>query len=233
MSRESRRTRFSHLPPIEPRIGILPQALAELWPKLGEIPERFVLYGGTGVGLHLGHRPSADFDFFASSSFVPTDLLAELSWLGRVAINEAAPDHLVVTTSSEVNLSFFGGMGLQSVAEPSRVEQNGIVIASIFDLAGTKAKAILDRSEWKDYVDIATLLRHGLTLPGIIGYASTIFAPTFDFPVAVFLRSLAWFGDGTAPDVPPEMQDELERAAAAALYQEIPFVVPYSVSILP
>lgn len=233
MSRESRRARFTHLPIVEPQVGILPGAQAELWPLLGDIPERFVLYGGTGLALRLGHRSSVDFDFFSAESFVPTDLLQDVAWLGRLAINEAAPNNLVITTPSEVNISFLGGMGLQPVAEPSLVEKNGIVIASLFDLAGTKAKAILDRSEWRDYVDVATLLRHGLTLPEIIGYATTIFAPTFDFPAAVFLRSLAWFGDGTAPDVPPDMKRELERAAAAALHEEIPRVMPYSTSILP
>lgn len=98
-------------------------------------------------------------------------------------------------------------------------------------MAGTKAKAILDRSEWRDYVDIATLLRHGLTLPEIIGYATTIFAARFEFPVAVFLRALAWFGDGTAADLEPDLQRELERAAVAALREPVPVVAPYASSI--
>lgn len=104
---------------------------------------------------------------------------------------------------------------------------------SLFDLAGTRAKAILDRSEWKDYVDVAVLLRHGLTLAQVIGYASTIFAPIFEFPTAVFLRSIAWFGDGTAGDVPADMQDELQRAAAVSLREGIPCVVTYSTTIEP
>jgi Nucleotidyl transferase AbiEii toxin, Type IV TA system len=233
VSREGRRARFIHLPLLDPRIEVLPEVQAALWPLLGEIPEPFVLYGGTGLALRLGHRASADFDFFSAASFVPTELLSQLSWLGRVTINESAPDNLVVTTASAVNLSFRGGMRLQSVAEPSIVDENGVVIASIFDLAGTKAKAILDRSESKDYVDIAMLLRNDLTLPEIVGHATTIFEPMFEFPAAVFLRSLAWFGDGTAPDVPEDMQRELERAAVNAEQEEIPVVVPYSTSILP
>ena len=233
MSRESRRARFADLPILEPQVGILPKAQAALWPLLGGVPERFVLYGGTGLALRLGHRTSADFDFFTPASFVPSDLLQELAWVGRVTINDAAPNNLVITTASDVNLAFFGAMRLASVAEPSLVEENGVVIASIFDLAGTKAKTILDRSEWKDYVDIATLLRHGHTIPEIIGYAQTIFEPMFEFPVAVFLRSLAWFGDGTASDLPDDMKLELERAAAEAAHEVIPAVMPYSTSILP
>ena len=233
MSRASRLARFTYLPTLDPQVGILPRAQAALWPLLGDIPEPFVLYGGTGLALRLGHRTSADFDFFSAASFVPTDLLDELGWLGRVTINDAAPNNLVITTASDVNLSFFGEMRLASVAEPAMVEENGVVIASIFNLAGTKARTILDRSEWKDYVDIATLLRNGHTIPEIAGYALTVFEPMFEFPVAVFLRSLAWFGDGTASDLPDDMKLELERAAADAAHEEIPTVIPRSTSILP
>ena len=148
-------------------------------------------------------------------------------------INEASPNQLVVTTRTDVHLSFLGGLALQAVAECSVIEDNGLAIASLFDLAGTKAKAILDRSEWKDYVDVAALLRHGLTLAQVIGYASTIFAPIFEFPTAVFLRSIAWFGDGTAGDVPADMQDELQRAAVASLRERIPYVMTYSATIEP
>lgn len=211
----------------------MPGAQAKLWPLLGDIPERFVLYGGTALALRLGHRESADFDFFSPDSLIPTGLLADLAFLGPITVNEAAPNTLIITTESDVRLSFFGAVRLQSVAEPSIVEENGIVIASLFDLAGTKAKALLDRSEWKDYADIATLLRAGLALAEIIGYAATVFEPVFVFPTAVFLRSLAWFGDGTAQSLPDDMKRELEGAVAAVTREEVPVVSRYSASILP
>lgn len=52
----------------EPKTDILPLAQREIWPQLA--PTRalsFVLYGGTAVALHLGHRKSLDFDFFAAT----------------------------------------------------------------------------------------------------------------------------------------------------------------------
>src|SRR5258708_26804528 len=53
---------------LEPKIGILPKAQQEIWPLLAPTPGlSFVLYGGTAVALHLGHRVSVDFDFFSSS----------------------------------------------------------------------------------------------------------------------------------------------------------------------
>jgi hypothetical protein len=233
VSRDRRRQRFAGLPLLGPKTDALDETQAELWPRLGDIPDHFVLYGGTGLALRLGHRASVDFAFFSAQPFVPTDLVGELAWLGRVTINEAAPNTLMITTTDDVRLSFFGGMDIQSVAEPSVVDINGIVVASLFDLAGTKAKAILDRSEWKDYVDIAAAIRTGITLADVIGYATTIFEPRFDFPAATFLRSLAWFGDGTASEVPASIQRELEEAVAGVRPDDIPIVRPYSVSILP
>ena len=233
MSRERRLGRFSHLPVLDPATGILSEAQAALWPRFGEIPEPFVLYGGTALAMRLGHRESVDFDFFSAQSFSPTDLLAELAGLGRVTINRSSPNSLEFTTASDVRFSFAGGMSLRCVAEPSIVEENGLVVASVFDLAGTKAKAILDRSEWKDYVDIATLLRNDHLLPDIIGYATSIFDPLFEFPAAAFLRSLVYFDEGTAADIPTAMKRELEAAVVRAEREPIPAFEPYSTSILP
>ena len=233
MSRERRLARFAHLPVLTPDVGILPKPQAGLWPALADIPESFVLYGGTGLALRLGHRSSADFDFLSAGSFNPTDLVAELSWLGRVTINQAAPGSLDLSTRTGVRFSFLGGMALQVVAEPSLAVENGLVIASVFDLAGTKAKAILDRSEWKDYVDIATLLRAGHTVPDIIAYATTVFDPLFEFPAATFLRALVYFEAGTAPDVPDDMKRDLEAAVVLAAHEAIPTIEPFQASIRP
>ncbi|MGE3988030.1 MAG: nucleotidyl transferase AbiEii/AbiGii toxin family protein [Pseudorhodoplanes sp.] len=59
----------------EPRLDTLPDAQKKLWPQLG--PARrldFVLYGGTAVALHLGHRSSIDFDFFRSQPLAKGDV---------------------------------------------------------------------------------------------------------------------------------------------------------------
>lgn len=112
MSAERRRARLANLPTLAPRLGTLPTAQVALWPSLSQIPESFVLYGGTALALHLGHRVSVNFEFFSSASFVPTALLDQLPWLGPVVVNDAAPDHLVVTTAAGVDLSFFGAMDL-------------------------------------------------------------------------------------------------------------------------
>lgn len=65
----------------KPRLDILPSAQQRLWPELSETPEEFTLYGGTAIALRLGHRPSLDFDFFASTPFIPSALLQKVPYL--------------------------------------------------------------------------------------------------------------------------------------------------------
>lgn len=233
MSTLTRLRRFSHLPAITPGLEILPPAQRDLWNLLGDIPEDFVLYGGTALALRLGHRESVDFDFFSATPFHPGELLAGLSWLGRVEIVDARENTLTILTPSEVRISFFGGLEIQCVAEPSMALDNGVVLASVFDLAGTKAKALLDRSEWRDYVDIDELLRAGQEIGDIMGYATTVFAPSFVFPAGLFLKCLVSFEDGTAPDVPGEVRARLETATKAAWRVGAPIIDPYSSTIAP
>ena len=50
---------------LAPNFSRMPPSQRKLWPELRPGVELgFVLYGGTAVALHLGHRRSVDFDFF-------------------------------------------------------------------------------------------------------------------------------------------------------------------------
>lgn len=233
MSSASRLARFTALPVLDPMLDILPEPQAALWSRLGDVPEQFVLYGGTALALRLGHRQSVDFDFFAADEFATGDLMRELEWLGRLEIVDTGDNRLVIVEPGGVQLAFYGGMRLQTVAEQAVAPDNGIVVASIFDLAGTKAKTLLDRSEWRDYVDIATLLDAGHELADVIGYAAAVFDRLFAFPAPVFLRNLVWFKDGTAPDVPADVRHLLERAVAAIDLAAIPLVEAFRNTIDP
>jgi hypothetical protein len=50
-----------------PKLNILPASQRTLWKELKATPKHFVLYGGTTLGLRLGHRMSENFNFFANS----------------------------------------------------------------------------------------------------------------------------------------------------------------------
>jgi hypothetical protein len=71
-----------------PRLDILTESQTLFWPELDTVPSDFVLYGGTGIALQLGHRVSEDFDFFSSACFDPDRLQAQLPfseiWTRRI-----------------------------------------------------------------------------------------------------------------------------------------------------
>ena len=66
----------------EPKISILPKAQQEIWPLLAPAAGlSFVLYGGTAVALHFGHRISVDFDFFRSSPLDKKEIEAKFRFM--------------------------------------------------------------------------------------------------------------------------------------------------------
>ena len=75
------------------------------------MPKHFVLYGGTAVALHYGHRSSVDFDFFTSEPVNPEELMRSLPFLrgGKPVQVGANTLDIEVTRSEVVKISFLGG----------------------------------------------------------------------------------------------------------------------------
>jgi Nucleotidyl transferase AbiEii toxin, Type IV TA system len=196
----------------EPKTAILPQAQRTIWPQLAAAPLlSFVLYGGTAVALHLGHRQSLDFDFFSDQPLDKRRLGASFGFLGNAQTVQETADTLVVAAGTEqgaVKISFFGNLGIGHVNEPLRTADGVLLVASLDDLLATKLKAIVDRAEAKDYVDIAAMLAAGTSLTRGLG----AFAAMFRNDPALPLRALGFFKDGDLPSL-PRGQQELLRAA--------------------
>jgi hypothetical protein len=150
---------------MKPRLDILPSPQKLLWPELASTPSHFILYGGTAVALHLGHRNSIDFDFFAMDNIDADAMLDSIEYLTGARVLQAAPNTLtcVVDRNGPVKLSFFGVPKLRSVETPLVCEHHGLRIASLLDLAGTKVSVVQKRAEAKDFIDIDAIF--GLTKP--------------------------------------------------------------------
>ena len=85
----------------EPRLDILPAAQKKLWPLLE--PARrlgFVLYGGTAVALHLGHRSSIDFDFFRSQPLAKRDVEQAFAFMPNAETLQESENTLVVAAQT-------------------------------------------------------------------------------------------------------------------------------------
>lgn len=194
-----------------PRLDILPPAQRALWPELAGTPEHFVLYGGTALALRLGHRHSVDFDFFSHAPVDPAALKRSVPYLGDARIVDAQPNTLtcIVERGGPVKVSFFSLPNIKPYRDPSIAPGNRLKIASLHDIAGTKAQAVQSRAAAKDYVDIDALITLGLLplLEHLIA-ARVIFGDAFE-PLPT-LKALAYFGD--VPEVPNAVRKRLLEA---------------------
>jgi Nucleotidyl transferase AbiEii toxin, Type IV TA system len=181
---------------LEAKFGILSTAQKEIWSKLAPAAGLgFVLYGGTAVALHLGHRESVDFDFFRSEPLDKKQIREVFGFIDRAALLHDAPDTLVVsaeTPSGPVKVAFFGSIGFGRVDDPLPTGDGTLLVASLDDLMATKLKATLDRAEAKDYRDIAAMIAAGVSLPAGL----SAFRTMFKGEPAQVLRALGFFRDG-------------------------------------
>ena len=196
----------------EPKLDRLPAAQRELWPLLAPAPRlSYVLYGGTAVALHLGHRVSVDFDFFRAEPLDKAELLAAFSFLKDAETLQEETNALVVRVampSGAVKVSYFGGITIGWINDPVQTADGVLLVASRDDLLGTKLKAILDRAEAKDYSDISALLAHGTSLERGLGAFAAMFKKDPSLP----LKAIGFFKDGDLPTLPKADQDRLRHA---------------------
>ena len=94
----------------EPDLSVLQAPQIKIWRELTEVPDEFVLYGGTAVALRLGHRPSIDFDFFGKLEFDPDELYENLSLLNQSKVLQKGANTLTcqIDRNGPVQISFFG-----------------------------------------------------------------------------------------------------------------------------
>jgi Nucleotidyl transferase AbiEii toxin, Type IV TA system len=200
----------------KPRLDVLPAAQQRLWPELSDTPDDFTLYDGTAIALRLGHRPSADFDFFASASFAPSDLLQNVPYLKDAAVRQSAPNTLTVTIERDdpVEVSFFGGLSLGQVAPAETAIGPGIKVASLLDLPGCKVAVVTQRAELKDYVDVHALLVDAhIPLDQMLAAAAIIYGT--EFSPLLSLKALAYHEDRALAGLSADVRQDLITAVSA------------------
>jgi hypothetical protein len=206
-----------------PRLDVLPPAQLRLWSELSSVPEDFVLYGGTALALHLGHRTSIDFDFFSRRTLDIDSLQAEIPFLAEARVLQREKNTLtaIVDRGEPVMVSFFGVPKLAILTPPHVVEANNMRVASMIDLAGTKASVVQVRAEAKDYLDIDALMRLGnISLPTALSAAQMIYGPSFNPEIT--LKALSYFDDGNLRELPDELKQRLAMAAREVDLDRLP-----------
>ena len=137
---------------------ITPDTL-ELLRKLNSIPElaNTRLVGGTALALCLGHRLSIDLDFFGQVEG-DTEMIA--TYLLRYGFD-------VKIRSNQKNIHIFtiNGVKTDIVNYPylwidDIIEEDGIRLGGLKDIAAMKIAAITNRGSKKDFIDVYFLLNH-------------------------------------------------------------------------
>lgn len=208
-----------------PHLEILPPSQRKLWDELSELTQEFVLYGGTALALHLGHRNSIDFDFFGSRELDVSRIEREISFLKGANITQRDKNTLsaIVDRGGPIQVSFFGVPNLPRLSAVVVAEDNGLSVASLLDLAGTKASVVQVRAEAKDYLDIDALIRVGkVDLSLALSAAQQIYGSTFNPQIT--LKALSFFDDGDLRNLSEEIKLRLVAAARDVDLDRLPAI---------
>lgn len=204
-----------------PEKSILPPPQQILWPELAVATQHgFVLYGGTAIALHLGHRQSIDFDFFTEQPFDPDTLYLRLPFFSGAEILQSEPNTLTalvrrgVREDETVKVSLFGALNFGRIGAPTTTPDGVLVVASKADLLGHKLKVLLQRIEAKDFLDIEALLSDGVALEEGLAAAQGLF-PTF--PPAQALKALTYFAPKELDGLDVDIKKRLVAAARSIL----------------
>ena len=216
----------------DPKLSVLPAAQRAVWPELAGVPRHFVLYGGTAVALHYGHRQSVDFDFFSNQPIDPNELLQSLPLLKGAKPIQISSDTLTVelTRGEPVKVQFIGALPYRRVADPWFTSDMVLQMASPLDLLASKLRTIWTRSQAKDFLDIDELLRQGVGLKNGLGAA---YAVREGFNSHISLRALGYFEDGDLPSLPQSVKDRLVKAVNSILGDPIPEYQPLPGGLVP
>ena len=207
-----------------PALEILPQAQRRLWDELGAVPDEFTLYGGTALALQLGHRESVDFDLFGAKPFDPDQVYGSLPFLQDAEVLQRDVNTLTcrVDRGGPVLISFFGVPRLPRIDSPLTAPGNGLRVAGLRDLAGTKAHVVQKRAEAKDYIDLDALIGSGIDLPTILAAGAALYGSVFNPQIT--LKALSYFEDGDLALLPPAVRSRLQNVVPSVDLDLLPIL---------
>ncbi len=118
--------------------------------------QQFVLVGGTALALQIGHRESIDLDLFTTQEFNTDKLVPDLLKHYDLQPSLQMPNTLICKING-VDVDFI--QFKYSFIRPI-INEDGIRMLSIDDIAPMKMDAITGRGSKKDFFDLYFLLKH-------------------------------------------------------------------------
>jgi len=101
----------------------------------------------------------------------------------------------------------------------------------ILAFVATKLKAIQDRDEAKDYLDVDRWLQEGADLGEALAAARAVYGPSFN-PV-LNLKALCYFCDGDLESLPEEVRSRLLATVRRVDAARLPELQPLSGGLVP
>ncbi len=127
----------------------------------------------------------------------------------------------IVDRDGPVKVSFFGVPNLPRLAPPLIARDNKLQVASLLDLAGTKASVVQVRGEAKDYIDIDALITlGGMSLATALAAGRRLYGVAFNPEIT--LKALSYFGDGNLKELPEDLRLRLVAAVREVDLDRLP-----------
>lgn len=164
---------------------ILTPAQKVVEPHLQQITDKgFVVGGGIAVNGHTGVRPSDDFDFFGKTTFDSHQLASEFDFsalnIDRVRHAENTLEYFFDVKldgkTTQVKVSIFGKPDMNIQLAVTNIQGHTFSIFRELDVFAAKLTVVYQREAWRDYQDIASLLRFsGYSLQQALDHIKVLF----------------------------------------------------------
>ena len=198
------------------REEVLPEIQRQVLTTIAPITRDLRLYlgGGTAIALQLGHRRSIDFDWFSEEPRFHVERAIEAFRAVPGFALELREEGTILAAVQGVRVACFS---YRYARLDPLVDDAGIHLAGLWDLAAMKLLAVAQRGSRKDFIDIQVLLNHGLTLAEMLDAFQRKFDVTNRMTA---LRGLVYFDDAEEEPM-PDMLVPLDWAALKIRFRRL------------
>lgn len=201
----------------------IPESVWRLLHRLSGLGSMASVYlgGGTALAMQLGHRVSADLDFFAPKEFDYATLMHEVRELGmNVTVMSQTPYHCEMMVEGikvdYLRETISPRFPLKTIASESGKFQ----MADLADIGRMKLHAIASRGSKKDFIDLYCLTRTAISLEELLVLALEE-QETVRFNRLLFLKGLVDFEEAER-DAQPFLLWKIEwKKVRADLTEEV------------
>jgi hypothetical protein len=170
------------------------------------------LVGGTALALQLGHRKSVDLDLFGDFSAEGIEIRDTLEEQFSVSVIKESKNIKIYQVDG-IKVDLVNYSRYPWIDNP--IEEDGITLAGIKDIAAMKVAAIIGRGTKKDFIDMNRLLQI-YSLKEILDMYMQKYP---DGSLFIAMKSLSYFEDAES-DPMPFMFDKIDWGVVKASIRE-------------